>query len=148
MPQYLRIAEKVYSYMEEENHFLEPLQYRLNLIVKRLREELKDTDLKLMYNYIDFVEGFIESSHDDRISIDVSLIPSHKNKGEFILWLTGFIENITEGGVKKIPPIVEDVPPEFTFDGDLNSLFKNSFHTNAIADEITKYFQSDEFKKN
>ena len=147
MPQYLRIAEKIYSYMEKEMYFLEPLQDRLNSIVKRLREELKDTDLKLMYNYIDFVEGFIEKPHDDRISIDISLIPSHKNKDEFILWLAGFIDSITEGGVKKIPPLLEDVPPDFTFNGQLKSILGKTIQTNTSADLITQYFQSEEFNK-
>jgi hypothetical protein len=129
MPQYLRIADNIYRHFEEEKKFNVPLQDCLNFIVKQLREELKDTDLKLLYNYIDFVEGFQD-----------------KNKDEFVLWLAGFIERITEGGVKRLPPIHEEIPAEFTFERDL-SIILDKLKTSS-AEQIKSYFESDEYKNN
>ncbi len=116
MPQYLRIAENIYRYFEKNKKFNTTLPDCLNMIIKKLQEELKDTDLKLLYNYIDFVERFHKEPPDRQISIDVSVVPSYKNKDEFILWLASFIEKNTEGGVKRLPPIFDEIPPEFTFE--------------------------------
>jgi len=146
MPQYLRIADNIYRHFEEEKKFNVPLQDCLNFIVKQLREELKDTDLKLLYNYIDFVEGFQDRPTKDHISIDVSLVPNYKNKDEFVLWLAGFIERITEGGVKRLPPIHEEIPAEFTFERDL-SIILDKLKTSS-AEQIKSYFESDEYKNN
>lgn len=130
------------------------------MIIKKLREELKDTDLKLLYNYIDFVERFHKEPPDRRISIDVSLVPSYKNKDEFILWLASFIEKNTEGGVKRLPPIFDEIPPEFSFEKNMKEIFgengKASFDVNdksffnknedEVAQLIDSYFKSDEYE--
>ena len=79
-------------------------------------------------------------------SIDVSLVPNYKNKDEFVLWLAGFIERITEGGVKRLPPIHEEIPAEFTFERDL-SIILAKLKTSS-AEQIKSYFESDEYKNN
>ena len=145
MPQYLRIADNIYRRFEAEGKFNSPLQEYLNLIVKQLRKDLRDTNLKVMYHYIDFVDGFQELPTKNHINIDVSLIPSYKNKEEFILWLAGFIEKNTEGGVKKIPPRFADIPPDINFDSDILKALTRSSKAKSLED-ITAYFNSQDYK--
>lgn len=160
MPQYLRIAEKVYKHFEKSKKFNTSFQDCLNMIIKQLREELKDTDLKLLYNYIDFVDGFHCDPADGHMHIDISLVPNYKNKDEFILWLASFIEKNTEGGVKRIPPVFDEIPPEFSFENNIKTIFKEnkkiSFDESnknifdkkedVTANLIDSYFKSDEYK--
>lgn len=143
MPQYLRVAEKVYQDFQKNDKFVADQQDCINLIIKQIRKELVDTDLKLVCNYIDFIDGFKKPVKDGRISIDISLIPSYKNKGEFILWLAGFVERITEGGVKRLPPLHEEIPPEFTFQSDPNVTL--DIRNQHSGERIISYFRSDDF---
>ncbi|WEI17863.1 hypothetical protein PY247_16115 [Acinetobacter proteolyticus] len=147
MPQYLRIADNIYKRLEGENKFNTPLQECLNLIVKQLREELKDTDLKVKYQYIGFVDGFQHNPLDDHLNVDVSLVPSHKNKDEFLLWLATFIEKITEGGVRRIPPRFADIPPDINFDSDILKVLSNTSKATTSSEKIKDYFNSQEYKK-
>lgn len=49
MPQYLRIAEKVYNKFKDEKKFTQkPVEY-LNFLIKEVREEIKGTEMKLLY---------------------------------------------------------------------------------------------------
>lgn len=143
MPQYLRISENIYRKFKENDKFTDNKQDCLNLIIKQIRKELIDTDLKLIYNYIDFVEGFEQPVKDRRMSLDISLIPSYKHKDEFVLWLAGFIEKITEGGVKRLPPLHENIPPEFTFQSDPNVVL--DIRNEHSGERIISYFRSDDF---
>ena len=143
MPQYLKIAENIYRKFQENDQFMIDKQECLNLVIKQIRKELIDTDLKLIYNYIEFVEGFKEPAKDGRISLDISLIPSYKHKDEFVLWLAGFIEKITEGGVKRLPPLHKDIPPEFTFQSDPNIIL--DIRNEHSGERIVSYFRSDDF---
>ncbi|WP_038342457.1 hypothetical protein [Acinetobacter sp. A47] len=143
MPQYLRISENIYRKFQENKQFTDNKQDCLNLIIKQLRKELVDTDLKLTCQYIDFVEGFEQPLTNSRISLDISLVPSYKHKDEFVLWLAGFIERITDGGVKRLPPLHTDIPPEFTFQSDPNVILdRRNEHS---GERIISYFRSDDF---
>ena len=143
MPQYLRISENIYRKFKENDRFTDNKQDCLNLIIKQIRKELVDTDLKLIYNYIDFVDGFEEPVKDRRMTLDISLIPSYKHKDEFVLWLAGFIEKITEGGVKRLAPIHANIPPEFTFQSDPNVVL--DIRNEHSGERIISYFRSDDF---
>ncbi len=77
----------------------------LNNLMIELRHEIKGTNLKLLYNYIDFAELLIKPLQESKIKLDLSIIPKSKNTQEFLLWLAGFIERITTGGQEKLPPI-------------------------------------------
>ncbi|ENU94350.1 hypothetical protein F971_00251 [Acinetobacter vivianii] len=143
MPQYLRISENIYRKFKENNRFTDNKQDCLNLIIKQIRKELVDTDLKLIYNYIDFVDGFEQPLKDRRMTLDISLIPSYKYKDEFVLWLAGFIEKITEGGVKRLAPIHANIPPEFTFQSDPNVVL--DIRNEHSGERIISYFRSDDF---
>ncbi|WP_416201959.1 hypothetical protein [Acinetobacter sp. NIPH 2100] len=110
-----------------------------------MREDIRDTNLKVMYHYIDFVDGFQEIPTKNHINIDVGLIPSYTNKEEFILWLAGFIEKNTEGGIKKIPPKFADIPPDINFGSDILKAMI-SFTKAKSSDDITAYFNSQDFR--
>ncbi|MEB6665948.1 hypothetical protein MXM33_02735 [Acinetobacter vivianii] len=143
MPQYLRIAEKVYKNLKDENKFTQaPAEY-INYLLKQIRKELKGTDMKLIYNFIEFNSGFKNQIIDGYLNIDVSLIPNYKYQDEFVLWLAGFIEKITVGGKKRIPPIVENIPPEFTVHSDLRQIDFMSNDKNA--EQIISYFKHGDF---
>ncbi|EXS58481.1 hypothetical protein J659_2299 [Acinetobacter baumannii 1406589] len=105
MPQYLKIAEKIYQNVKEKKGFTDDPMEDLNNLMIELRQEIKGTKLKLLYNYIDFAEILIKPLQESKIKLDLSLIPKSKNTQEFVLWLAGFIERITTGGQEKFPPI-------------------------------------------
>ena len=85
MPQYLKIAEKIYSKLEVENKFSTDPQELLDLIFLQLRKELKDTGLKLRCHDVD-VEDCFKTCTDRKINLDISIIPHHKHKDEYKLW--------------------------------------------------------------
>lgn len=98
MPQYLKIAEKIYQNVKEKKGFADDPMEDLNNLMIELRHEIKGTKLKLLYNYIDFAELLIKPLQESKIKLDLSIIPKSKNTQEFVLWLAGFIERITTGG--------------------------------------------------
>jgi len=54
MPQYLKLAEKIYLNVKNSKGFVdEPLEDLNNLMIE-LRIEIKETDFKILYNYINF----------------------------------------------------------------------------------------------
>lgn len=143
MPQYLRIAEKVYKNLKDEKNFTQaPVEY-INDLLKQIRKELKGTDMKLIYNFIEFNSGFKNQLIDGYLNIDVSLIPNYKYQDEYVLWLAGFIEKITVGGKKRIPPIVDNIPPEFTVTSDLRQI--DVMSTDKNSEQIISYFKSGDF---
>ncbi len=145
MPQYLIIAENVYEKIEDKNLFSESSAETLNHLVGVIRKEIKGTKFKLKYNFIDFDECLTKPLEDCAIKLDVSLMPNHKNKDEYILWLAGFIERITTGGEAKLPPISQFIPPDFKFSYDEPP--KVSTPIGDDGEMIINYFKSDAFTK-
>ncbi len=96
MPQYLKIAEKIYQNVKEKKGIVDDPMEDLNNLMIELRHEIKGTKLKLLYNYIDFAELLIKPLQESKIKLDLSIIPKSKNTQEFVLWLAGFIERITQ----------------------------------------------------
>ena len=152
MPQFLRIAEKVYKKLKENKEFSDDSIENLNNLIIEIRKEIKGTNLKLLYNFIDF-EECLNKPHDEcKVKIDISLIPVIKNEGEFILWLAGFIERITSDGKKKLPPIRKNIPPDFKFTMPTPSKKPQYIppiqeEYSAHGEQINSYFKSDEFIK-
>ncbi|MGN2483542.1 hypothetical protein [Acinetobacter calcoaceticus] len=145
MPQYLIIAENVYEKIEDKNLFSESSAETLNHLVGVIRKEIKGTKFKLKYNFIDFDECLTKPLEDCAIKLDVSLMPNHKNKDEYILWLAGFIERITTGGEAKLPPISQFIPPDFKFSYEEPP--KVSTPIGDDGEMIINYFKSDAFTK-
>lgn len=149
MPQYLMIAEKLYKKIEEQDLFSDSPTEHLNNLIGVIRKEIKGTKFKLKYNFIDFEECLTKPLDECAVKIDISLMPSHKNKDEYILWLAGFIERITTGGETQLPPISKFIPPDFKFNNEFDN-FKNSSVTAQTSDDgelIINYFKSEAFIK-
>lgn len=141
MPQYLRIAEKIYQNVKEKKGFTDEPMEDLNNLMIELRHEIKGTNLKLLYNYIDFAELLIKPLQESKIKLDLSIIPKSKNTQEFVLWLAGFIERITTGGQEKLPPIRAKVAlPNYAYDETLPS----SATPVNNGEEIIEYFKKNE----
>ncbi|MEB3862646.1 hypothetical protein MSG66_01145 [Acinetobacter sp. IK31] len=141
MPQYLRIAEKIYQNVKEKKGFTDEPMEDLNNLMIELRHELKGTKLKLLYNYIDFAELLIKPLQESKIKLDLSIIPKSKNTQEFVLWLAGFIERITTGGQEKLPPIrAKVVLPTYVYD----ETYPSSANPINNGEEIIEYFKKKE----
>jgi len=141
MPQYLKIAEKIYQNVKEKKGFTDEPMEDLNNLMIELRGEIKGTNLKLLYNYIDFAELLIKPLQESKIKLDLSLIPKSKNSQEFILWLAGFIERITTGGQEKLPPIRTKITlPAYAYEETYPSPKK----TVNNGEEIIEYFKKNQ----
>ncbi|EXX32759.1 hypothetical protein J911_1268 [Acinetobacter baumannii 25681_8] len=141
MPQYLKIAEKIYQNVKEKKGFTDDPMEDLNNLMIELRQEIKGTKLKLLYNYIDFAEILIKPLQESKIKLDLSLIPKSKNTQEFVLWLAGFIERITTGGKKKFPPIRAKITfPAYAYEETYPSQKKPVNN----GEEIIEYFKKNQ----
>ncbi|MBU0297853.1 hypothetical protein KN525_15165 [Acinetobacter baumannii] len=146
MPQYLMIAEKVYKKIKEDDLFSDTPTEHLNNLIGVIRKEIKGTKFKLKYNFIDFDECLTKPLDECAVKIDISLMPSHKNKDEYILWLAGLIEKITEGGPKPPPPIKKFIPEYMSLKFELDFLPLNEEKIQNEGKEITDYFNSKLYK--
>lgn len=147
MPQFLRIAEKVYKELKQNKDFSNDPLENLNKFMIEIRKEIKGTKLKLLYNFIDFEECLNKPNAECKVQLDISLIPTIKNEGEFILWLAGFIQRITTDGQKKLPPIRKEIPPEFKYTTPRESKkdIPAKPEYSKSGELINSYFKSEEF---
>ncbi|ENW93010.1 hypothetical protein [Acinetobacter dispersus] len=143
MPQYLQIADKVYKKLNDQNLFVSDPSNLINLILKQIRIEIKGSNIKLKKYFIEFSVGFQNLRPNQKIFLDLSLIPDYKIEGEFILWLAGFIEKITTGGKQYYPPLCNDIPASFICANDLDELLNK--HKINTHQRIISYFNSQEF---
>ncbi|WP_111849340.1 hypothetical protein [Acinetobacter baumannii] len=146
MPKYLAIAEKVYKKIKKDNLFSYDVTENLNCLFSQIRKAIKGTDFKLKYNYIDFDELLIKPLSECKVKIDLSVMPRFENEGEYILWLAGLIERITEGGKTELPPISQFVPPGFKLSMDSLPVTK-VIPSEQHADMIINYFKSEDYIK-
>ncbi|RZF55867.1 hypothetical protein EXE30_03410 [Acinetobacter halotolerans] len=148
MPQFLRIAEKVYRNLQEKKDTNNDPIENLNTLIIEIRKEIKGTKLKLLYNFIDFEECLNKPNQECKVQLDISLIPKIKNEDEFILWLAGFIERITTDGKRKAPPpLRSDIPPEFQFNATQkkDKPLLNIREYSKSVEQIDTYFKSEEY---
>lgn len=146
MPQYLIFAENIYKKVKDEEVFSDDSIENMNTLMKYIRSEIEGTEFKLKYNFIDFVEQFSTPLEECKVKIDVSLIPPHNLKDEYILWLAGFIEKITEGGPKPPPPIKKFIPEFMSLKSELDFLPLSEEKVQNEGKEITDYFNSRLYK--
>lgn len=142
MPQYLIFAENIYKKVKDEDLFSQDCIENMNTLMKFIRSEIEGTEFKLKYNFIDFMEQFSTPLDECKVKIDVSLIPQHNLKDEYILWLAGFIEKITEGGPKPPPAIKKFIPEFMSLKSELDFLPLNEEKIQNEGKEITDYFNS------
>lgn len=146
MPQYLIFAENIYNKVKDEEMFSNDRIENMNTLIKYIRSEIEGTEFKLKYNFIDFIELFSTPLDECKVKIDVSLIPSHNSKDEYILWLSGFIEKITEGGPKPPPPIKKFIPEFMSLKTEMDFLPLIEEKVQNEGKEITDYFNSRLYK--
>ncbi|MDE4040727.1 hypothetical protein [Acinetobacter pittii] len=146
MPQYLIFAENIYQKVKDEEVFSDDCIENMNTLMKYIRSEIEGTEFKLKYNFIDFIEQFSTPLEECKVKIDVSLIPPHILKDEYILWLAGFIEKITEGGPKPPPPIKKFIPEFMNLKSELDFLPLSEEKVQNEGKEITDYFNSKLYK--
>ncbi|MFV5642018.1 hypothetical protein [Acinetobacter pittii] len=146
MPQYLIFAENIYNKVKDEEMFSNDRIENMNTLMKYIRSEIEGTEFKLKYNFIDFIELFSTPLDECKVKIDVSLIPSHNSKDEYILWLSGFIEKITEGGPKPPPPIKKFIPDFMSLKTEMDFLPLIEEKVQNEGKEITDYFNSRLYK--
>lgn len=137
MPQYLKLAEKIYSNLKISKGFSDDPVEDLNNLMIELRHIVKDTNFKMLHHYIDF-EELLMNSQNVSINIDISILPKSKNKDEYILWLASFVEKVTIP-TKKIKQPIKDkvIQPSYCYD-DLGNIVDK---TKKDEDAIVLYFQ-------
>jgi len=140
-------AENVYNKIKDEELFSHDCIENMNLLMTCIRREIKGTEFKLKYNFIDFVELFSRPLDECKVKIDVSLIPHHSMEDEYILWLAGIVEKITEGGPKPPPPIKKYIPEFISLESELDFLTVPKEKVLNKGEEITDYFNSEAFTK-
>lgn len=93
MPKYLLLAEKINKNIKNKysNNHLK----NLNNLILEIKKAIAGTELKFLYNFVNFEGTVISVKNELPIRLDMSLIPRHKNEDEFILWLADFIDRIT-----------------------------------------------------
>ncbi|AMX19800.1 hypothetical protein IEC338SC_2674 [Acinetobacter pittii] len=146
MPQYLEIAESVYRKVKENELFSDNSIENLNNLMTFIRKEIADSVFKLKYNFIDFEEAFTKPLSECKVKIDISLIPHFLQEDEYVLWLAGFIEKITEGGPKPPPPIKKFIPEFMNLKSELDFLPLSEEKVQNEGKEITDYFNSRLYK--
>ncbi|EXI46549.1 hypothetical protein [Acinetobacter baumannii] len=90
---------------DSSNNYLENLN---NLIIE-IKKAITGTELKFLYNFLDFGGSLLNLQDEVLLKFDSSLIPSYKNEEEFILWLADFIDRITIDTSKGDYPIKKNL---------------------------------------
>lgn len=107
MPKYLLLAEKISKNIKQDssNNYLKNLN---NLIIE-IKKAITGTELKFLYNFLDFSGSLFNLQDEVLLKFDSSLIPSYKNEEDFILWLADFIDRITIDTSKGDYPIKKNL---------------------------------------
>ncbi len=107
MPKYLLLAEKISKNIKQDSssNYLK----RLNNLIIEIKKAITGTELKFLYNFLDFSGSLLNPQDEVLLKFDSSLIPSYKNEEEFILWLADFIDRITIDTSKGDYPIKKNL---------------------------------------
>ncbi|EOQ63615.1 hypothetical protein F935_01244 [Acinetobacter calcoaceticus ANC 3811] len=100
MPKYLLLAEKINKNIKNKhsnNYFKD-----LNSLIIEIEKAISGTELKFLYNFVNFNGAVVSVQSELPIKVDMSLIPKHKNEDDFILWLADFIDRITIDTSKQV----------------------------------------------
>lgn len=140
MHQYLKIAEQIYEQVQSKYGFTDDHVEDLNNLMIELRSVVKGSNFKMLYNYINF-EDLLMKSKALSINLDVSILPKSKNKGEYILWLSGFVGKIIVSTKKSESKLKNKVVmPSYYYDEQGNIVTKNK----NSGEEIISYFKHKE----
>ena len=137
MPDFLKLAEKIFNEVKRNTGFTNDPVEDLNNLMLVLRVEIKKTNRKLLYNYFDF-EAMMMCSEESLIKLDISIIPKSKNEDEYILWLASFIEKITyKYKDDEVSTNSRVVKPNYFYD-DSGNIVSGKI---CSGDEILMYFK-------
>lgn len=101
MPKYLLLAEKINKNIRNKNS---NNQFKnLNNLIVEIKKAIVSTELKFLYNFVNFEGTVISVKNELPVRLDMSLIPRHKSEDDFILWLADFIDRITIDTSKNLP---------------------------------------------
>ncbi|WP_373359065.1 hypothetical protein ACEN3H_08760 [Acinetobacter lactucae] len=101
MPKYLLLAEKINKNIRNKNS---NNQFKnLNNLIVEIKKAIAGTELKFLYNFVNFEGTVISVKNELPVRLDMSLIPRHKSEDDFILWLADFIDRITIDTSKNLP---------------------------------------------
>ncbi len=92
-----------------------------------------------------FITSFGEQNITYKCCSNFLIHLCHEN--EYILWLAGFIEKITEGGPKTPPPIKNFIPEFISLRLEFDSVALPYEKNENQGEEITEYFNSQAFTK-
>lgn len=95
MSKYIKIAEEVLVQINSNEGFSDDPINNINLLIKTLRKNLKNTSLKSRCNYIDLNEYFHSSEKNLEFDLDFTMMPKNIRSVEFLIWVANFIEKIT-----------------------------------------------------
>ncbi|MDC5514801.1 hypothetical protein OHX06_15660 [Acinetobacter baumannii] len=111
MPKYLLLAEKISKNIKQDSssNYLKSLLKSLNNLIIEIKKAITGTELKFLYNFLDFGGSLLNLQDEVLLKFDSSLIPSYKNEEEFILWLADFIDRITIDTSKGDYPIKKNL---------------------------------------
>lgn len=101
MPQYLILAEDIIAKINSTQEFTEDPLTNVNLIIRKLRKDIKKTKLILKCNYIDLNDYYQSNEQNLQISLDFTMMPKDYTSIDFLLWVANFIEKITYDKFKK-----------------------------------------------
>ncbi|MEI2514399.1 hypothetical protein [Acinetobacter soli] len=105
MPQFIKLAEDVYSHIIKEHSFKGELIQDLFEIQIALKTLIKDTEYELKHDWINFEDVVLHSKVYTNLKIDLSLVPKHTDYSEYILWMASMIESMTINGQRRMKPI-------------------------------------------
>ncbi|WP_163120281.1 hypothetical protein [Acinetobacter pittii] len=101
MPKYFLLAEKINKNIRNKNS---NNQFKnLNNLIVEIKKAIVGTELKFLYNFVNFEGTVISVKNELPIRLDMSLTPRHKSEDDFILWLADFIDRITIDTSKNLP---------------------------------------------
>ncbi|MEQ1345960.1 hypothetical protein [Acinetobacter seifertii] len=147
MSRYINFSENIYKKVTKDKIFSNDTIEYMNKLVQLITNEISGTEFKLKYKFINFMESFTKPLHACKVKIDVSLIPDHNFKDEYILWLAGFIQKITDGGPKPLSAIKKFIPEFYSMelDSELDFTLSDKKLKNKRED-ISDHFKSKLYK--
>lgn len=111
MDESLRIAEEIYCKVRDEQGFSSDYFEDLNNLIFQIKEALRDTKLKLKYEFKDLDDLIDQVSEGSGKRVDLSLMPDRNTNQEFILWFARVIDAITDVIEPMVPQTQGDSKP-------------------------------------
>ncbi|OTG88914.1 hypothetical protein [Acinetobacter sp. ANC 3813] len=136
MPQYLAIAEKVIESIKKHIPPKTSKEKLIPFIISEVRDNIGNTSFRLNEELCSNILSKNRILIGQR-KVDLSLVPKVEYEEEFLLWLAGFIEQITiDENKRNYPSLLEmirknskngKIPAKIKFESDYVSEFDKHF---------------------